>query len=152
VSESEFDHTNRILCLKVGALVHKVSRLPKCPGYLSIAYLFSGRFTSRFVVAKQDCNFLSLDTQDTERGQLQCARNFLHFITVPVCSHDRYFLSVSDRNHANTPSEKIEPFSPRWLRKAECDRLSATAGNRTRAMEWADILPLSYHDQHVSPL
>jgi len=31
-SESEFDHANRILRLKVGGLVYTVSRLSKCQG------------------------------------------------------------------------------------------------------------------------
>jgi len=47
-SESEFDHANRIPCLKAGLLVYKVSRLSKCQGYLSIAHLFQGRFARRF--------------------------------------------------------------------------------------------------------
>ena len=51
-SESEFDHANRILRLKVGMLVYTVSRLSKCQGKLSIAFLFYGRFMDRFVVAK----------------------------------------------------------------------------------------------------
>jgi len=51
-SQSEFDHANKIPCLKVDVLVYKVSRLSKCQSRLS-TYLFSGRFTGRFVVVKQ---------------------------------------------------------------------------------------------------
>jgi len=32
MSESKFDHLNRILCLTVGMLVYTVSRLSKCQG------------------------------------------------------------------------------------------------------------------------
>ena len=39
-SENEFVLVNRILCLKVGALVYKASKLHKFQGYLSISYLF----------------------------------------------------------------------------------------------------------------
>jgi len=39
-SESRFDHTNRILCLKVRAPVYRLPRLAKCEGYQSIGYLF----------------------------------------------------------------------------------------------------------------
>ena len=38
-SESEFNHANRIACLKVGVPVYKVSRLPKCQGYLSFVFI-----------------------------------------------------------------------------------------------------------------
>jgi len=34
-------------------LVYTVSRLSKCQGYLSIAYLFNGRLTDRFVVMEE---------------------------------------------------------------------------------------------------
>ena len=48
-SDSKFDNSNRTMCLKVGVLVYTVSRLSKCQGQLSIAFLFYGRF----IVAKQ---------------------------------------------------------------------------------------------------
>jgi len=51
-SESELDHTNRILCLKVGLLVHTMSRFSKWQGQLFIAFLFYGCFTDNVVVAK----------------------------------------------------------------------------------------------------
>jgi len=74
-SENEFNHANRIPCLKAGTLVYIVSRLSKCQGYLSIAY---GLHKS-----------LSLDTQDVERGQLICSQNSLGFLFAPICSRDR---------------------------------------------------------------
>jgi len=72
---------------------------------------FCGHFTGRFVVAYRETDyrpttFLSLDTQDAEREQLRCNRNFLRLLTALICSHDgvgteQNFLSASDRNHAN---------------------------------------------------
>ena len=60
VPESEFDYINRILRLKVGVIVYKVSRLSRCQGYRLIAYLFYGRFTGRFVVVKQNAQVFAL--------------------------------------------------------------------------------------------
>ena len=37
-SDSEIDHVNRISCLKVGVLVHRVSGLFECQGHLAITY------------------------------------------------------------------------------------------------------------------
>ena len=53
VSESEFDHANRILLLRRDMPVYTVSRLSKCQDQLSIAFLFYGHFTDHFAVAKQ---------------------------------------------------------------------------------------------------
>jgi len=61
---SEFDHANRSPYLKVGMLVYKMSRLSIDPrAALWIDPLLRNRPHS----------FLSLDTQDIERGQLECA-------------------------------------------------------------------------------
>jgi len=95
-------HANRIPCLKVSSLF-TVPRLSKCQGHLSITY-------SRVALLLQNRlrNLLSLGMQDAGRGQLwliqNCARNFLHFWTVSICSRDCVwnFLSVSDWNHTNT--------------------------------------------------
>jgi len=87
VSESEFDHANRIPGLKVGLLVYKVSRLSKCQGYQVIAYLFYGRF----IVVKQTAQFLPLDTQDAERETTMHPKlrlkllAFFNCMRLPVC-------------------------------------------------------------------
>ena len=100
----KFDHVNRILCLKLGALVYKVSRLSKCQGYLLVAYLIHGRLL--VVTGHKMHNFLSLDTQDVKRGQLRNAQNSLRFLTAPICPCDRAWncLPASDRSYANTPN------------------------------------------------
>jgi len=50
---------------------------------------------------KNCTNVLSLDTQDTERGEL------LAVLTAPIGSLIASdFLSVSDRNHSNTPNDE----------------------------------------------
>ena len=89
---------------RVGVLVYTMSCLSKGEGYLPIAFLFYGRFTSCLVVAKQTVKqsaqlFLSLDKQNVERGQLQCPWNS-RVLTAPICSRDRVwnFLSPSDQN------------------------------------------------------
>jgi len=108
-SESDFDQVNRILCLKMGVLVFKVSRLSKCQGCLLVAYLFGGRVRLVAVTWNKTYNFLSLDTQYNERGQLQSAQNCswvsLRFLTAPICSRDCFwsFLSSFDQNYTNTP-------------------------------------------------
>ena len=40
-----------------GSACYKMSGLSKCQGYLTIAYLFYGRFTGRFFVVKQTAEF-----------------------------------------------------------------------------------------------
>ena len=52
-SESKFDHANRIPCLKVGVLVHSV-KVSQTSRLTTDCFSYSiGRFTDRFVVAKQ---------------------------------------------------------------------------------------------------
>ena len=49
-------------------LVYTMSRLSKYQGYLWIAYLFYGHFTVALLLQNKLLIFLSLDTQDAERG------------------------------------------------------------------------------------
>jgi len=74
-SESDSDHADRILRLKVGVLVYTVSRLSKCR--FLILWALHGSLRCCNTDCETDCTtLLSLETQDIERGQLQCARNY----------------------------------------------------------------------------
>jgi len=109
-SESEFDHENRILCLKsrraslYSGKIIKMSWLAN--GRLLILWSLHGSLRCCETDRETDCTTsLSLDTQDIQRGQLQCARDPC-VLTTPIHSRERVwnFLSVSDRNHANRPN------------------------------------------------
>jgi len=86
-SESEFDHVNRIQCLKVGMLVYTGSRLSKCQAFDDLLTLCSP------FCCETDCTaFVSLDTQEIERRQLGCTRNCdrnsLRFVAATIRSRD----------------------------------------------------------------
>ena len=79
VFESEFNRVNRTLHLKVGAtpyklLVYTVSRL--AIDRFVILWSLQGSFRCCETECEAACTtFLSLDTQNIERGQLRCAPN-----------------------------------------------------------------------------
>jgi len=95
-SESEFDHANRILRLNVGVLVYTVSRLSKCHGQLSIAFLFYGCFMDRFVVAKHTvkqtaqlfCPQKRKTLREDNSNVPETTPETLVFLTAPIRSRD----------------------------------------------------------------
>jgi len=70
-SKSEFGHANRTLCLKVGLHSFKIIKISRLT-IDRLAILWS------LCYCETDCaSFLSLDTQNVERGQLRWAQNYI---------------------------------------------------------------------------
>jgi len=87
-----------MLCLKVGMLVYNVSMLLRRHSYLLVAcarrcwhgwWLESGCLHLFVVTANKKQQFLVLDTQCVERGQLRSPKTPCVFLTAAICSRDR---------------------------------------------------------------
>ena len=125
-SESEFDHPNKILGLKVVVLVYI-----QCQGYqnVKVSYhsLIYSMVASRVTSWLQNRPwnrlyniFLLEHARHWERTTLVHSKLYPKppsLLTAPICSHDRVWdvLSASDRNHANRPVDKFSPKMPHFM-------------------------------------